>query len=110
MPSKIPGIPERVCSSSRTVGDRADQGYRSPPILHRTQIQGENEKNAMQESYNLLQLQTKVLDLVSDAVIAINNQQRVIYLNQAATAQYGVEREEVIGQPLESLWQYRSSF
>ncbi len=61
----------------------------------------------MQESYNLLQLQTKVLDLVSDAVIAINNQQRVIYLNQAATAQYGVEREEVIGQPLESLWQYR---
>lgn len=61
----------------------------------------------MQESNSLLQFHADALDLVSDAVIAIDNQHHVIYLNQAATAQYDVERSEAIAQPLESLYEYR---
>ena len=61
----------------------------------------------MQESYNLLPFQANALDLVSDAVIAINNQNNIIYVNQAAIAQYGVERELATGQPLVTLFQCR---
>jgi PAS domain S-box-containing protein len=54
-----------------------------------------------------LPFQVNVLDQVGDAVIAIDNQHCVVYWNQAATAQYGIEREEAIAQPLQSLYQYR---
>ena len=48
-----------------------------------------------------------ILAKVSDAVIAIDDEQRVIYLNAAAEQQYGVSASEALGRCLTELYEYR---
>ena len=48
-----------------------------------------------------------ILGKVSDAVIAIDDDQRVIYLNAAAEQQYGATTSEALGRPLTELYENR---
>ena len=50
---------------------------------------------------------TQVLDQVSDAVIAIDDRQHVVYLNQAAERQYGLDGARALGRPLREVYEYR---
>ncbi|GET39764.1 PAS domain S-box protein [Microseira wollei] len=54
-----------------------------------------------------IQFQAHVLSQISDAAIAIDNEERVIYWNQAAERLYGVKADEIIGKPIEESHQYR---
>jgi PAS domain S-box-containing protein len=48
-----------------------------------------------------------LLAQVSDAIIAVDNEQRVTYLNAAAARQYGVSEAEAMGCRLSDLYQYQ---
>ena len=48
-----------------------------------------------------------VLTQINDAVIALDNEQRITYLNAAAERQYGVNASEVLGCALNEIYQYR---
>lgn len=53
-----------------------------------------------------LQFQSNILAQVNDAVIAIDNEERITYLNTAAAAQYAVDPIAVLGHPLSTLHTY----
>lgn len=48
-----------------------------------------------------------ILSKVTDAVVAIDEGNHVIYLNAAAESQYGVTASEALGQHLDALYAYR---
>ncbi len=48
-----------------------------------------------------------ILAKVSDAVIAVDNDERVIFLNAAAESQYGVISSQVLGNRLDEIYQFR---
>jgi PAS domain S-box-containing protein len=48
--------------------------------------------------------QARALDQVGDAVIAVDEEERVTYLNRRAAQQYGVDRQDVIGHKLSELY------
>ena len=52
-------------------------------------------------------LRNDVIAQMDDAVIAIDNEQRVTYLNEAAARQYGVPASDALGRPLAALYDYR---
>lgn len=54
-----------------------------------------------------LRFQANALDQIGDAVIAIDDEQRVTYLNRAAAEQYDVNPDEALGCKLTELYQYR---
>lgn len=56
---------------------------------------------------NSNRLRGEILAQVSDAVITIDDDQRVTYLNAAAERQYGVAAAEVLGSHLSEIYQYR---
>src|SRR5215208_6050733 len=49
----------------------------------------------------------EMLAQVSDAVVAVDDEQRVTYLNAAAERQYGVTASEVLGRKLETMYSQR---
>lgn len=53
-----------------------------------------------------LQFQADVLQQISEVVIAVDQEERITYLNAAAAAQYEVEPAAVVGQPLRYLYRY----
>ncbi len=53
-----------------------------------------------------LRFQAEALAQVGDAVIIIDNEQRITYLNAKAATQYMIEPAEALGRPLGSLYQY----
>ena len=50
---------------------------------------------------------SEVIAQIDDAVIAVDNEQRVTYLNEAAARQYGVPVSQALGRPLSALYDYR---
>ncbi|MCK8518404.1 sensor histidine kinase [Methanoculleus sp. 7T] len=54
-----------------------------------------------------LRFQAQVLSQVDDAVIAIDTEQRITYMNRAAERLYGVSSSEVTGRPGTELFTYR---
>jgi PAS domain S-box-containing protein len=52
-------------------------------------------------------LRNDVISQMDDAVIAIDNDHRVTYLNDAAARQYGVPPSDALGRPLADLYDYR---
>ena len=50
---------------------------------------------------------SEILAQVSDAVIAVDHEQRVTYFNAAAERQYGVTASEALGQCLSELYEFR---
>jgi hypothetical protein len=54
-----------------------------------------------------INFQANILSQVSDAVVAMDNDHRVTYWNQAAEQQYGIKASEIIGRQLEESYQYR---
>ncbi|HEY1267922.1 MAG TPA: PAS domain S-box protein [Candidatus Binatia bacterium] len=50
--------------------------------------------------------QAMLLAQASDAVIAVDNQERITYFNAAAEKQYGVTAAEALGRPLEEIYRY----
>src|SRR3712207_2369920 len=53
-----------------------------------------------------LLFQAQVLRHVNDAVIAIDDRQRVTYFNREAERQYGVEAAHAVGRPLQEIYEY----
>ena len=47
-----------------------------------------------------------ILEGLGDAVIFVDAELRVVYLNEAAQVQYGVDREAAIGQRLDALYEW----
>lgn len=54
-----------------------------------------------------IQLDGNLLAHVSDAVIAIDNQDKILYLNKRAEEQYNINAGEFIGKSLEKVYEYR---
>jgi PAS domain S-box-containing protein len=54
-----------------------------------------------------LEFQSLILGQVSDAIISIDNEGRVTYLNASAERQYEVANVDAVGQPLSDLYAYR---
>jgi PAS domain S-box-containing protein len=52
-------------------------------------------------------LQVNILDQVGDAVIAVDAEERVTYLNNRALEQYGLQGQDVLGRKLSDLYEYR---
>ena len=46
----------------------------------------------------------QVLEQISETVVALDNEERITYINEAAEAQYGLAATDVIGLPLSSLF------
>lgn len=55
----------------------------------------------------ILSFQAGVLSQISDAVIAIDNENRITYWNQAAEQLYGISASEAVGKKLEETYSYR---
>jgi len=55
------------------------------------------------KDYDQLLLQSRMLDGVADAVIAIGPDEKILYWNDTATRIYGWQRDEVIGRNLTSV-------
>jgi len=51
--------------------------------------------------------QSRVLDQVNDSVIAVDNEMRITYLNQAAERQYKVKASDVKGRLLSDVYSYK---
>jgi len=52
-------------------------------------------------------LRNDVIAQMDDAVVAIDNEQRVTYLNSAAARQYDVPASDALGRPLTALYDFR---
>ena len=52
-------------------------------------------------------LRGDILQQVSDAVLLIDHEQRVVFLNAAAERRYGRVAADAVGQPLSELYTYR---
>ncbi|WP_374565974.1 ATP-binding protein [Ideonella sp.] len=50
---------------------------------------------------------SEVIAQIDDAVIAVDTEQRVTYMNEAAARQYGVPVSQALGRPLQALYDYR---
>jgi PAS domain S-box-containing protein len=50
------------------------------------------------------QFRGEILSQISDAVVAVDNEERVTYLNTAAERQYGVTAAEALGRSLREVW------
>ncbi len=50
------------------------------------------------------QFRGDILSQINDAVVAVDNQQHVTYLNYAAERQYGITASEALGRHLNELW------
>lgn len=82
--------------------------------LQQTQLELERQDNCCkQENQFLSQIETQidfqanVLAHVSDAIIAIDNEHRIIFLNKRAEQLYNVEADKFIGRRLEEVYEYR---
>jgi PAS domain S-box-containing protein len=54
----------------------------------------------------VLRFQARALDQIADAVVAIDREERVTYVNRAAIERYEVDAEEATGQRLEDIYSY----
>ncbi len=48
-----------------------------------------------------------ILEKISEAIVALDEDHHIIYLNDAAEGQYGVERGHALGRPLAELYENR---
>ena len=48
----------------------------------------------------------EVLAQINEAVVAVDNEDRVTYLNPAAERQYGISSSDALGRPLDQLYEY----
>jgi PAS domain S-box-containing protein len=55
------------------------------------------------KDYDRMLLQSRMLDGVADAVIAMGPDEKILYWNDAATKTYGWQRDEVLGRNLTSI-------
>jgi PAS domain S-box-containing protein len=60
----------------------------------------------LSDRFSESQLQSQILEQISDAVIAIDNHHCVIYCNRAALSQYKLEEGVAIGKPLQECYTY----
>jgi hypothetical protein len=68
-------------------------------------LQSEIESRQIAEKY--LQFQANVLSQVSDVILAVDNDYRIIYWNSKAEQLYGVKAAEAIGRPRAEIYQHR---
>jgi len=54
-----------------------------------------------------LEFNSSILEQISDAVVAVDNEERVIYFNKAAQKLYGINIEDAIGRELKEIYKRR---
>ncbi|MDY6901114.1 MAG: PAS domain S-box protein [Cyanobacteriota bacterium] len=65
------------------------------------------ENNSISAAKAQIEFDANILANVSDAVIAIDNQDRIIYLNKRAEQQYNIDASDFIGRSLQTVYEYR---
>lgn len=82
--------------------------------LQQTQLELERQNSCCKQEIRFLSqmetqidFQANVLAHVSDAIIAIDNEHRIVYLNKRAEQLYNVEADEFIGRRLQEVYEYR---
>jgi signal transduction histidine kinase len=56
-------------------------------------------KDRCQENTQMIALETDILDSLPSAVLAVDNENRILFLNRALAAQLGIDREHWLGRP-----------
>jgi len=120
-PENVPGtsILDHVCPEHRTEIEKAldgivekacrlyvriRQGIGSLPVLISMSPLSSDENTKIsvvvtdrREDESRIQLQARMLDAVGDAVVAVDNDHRIIFWNEGAAMTYGWRPEEVLG-------------
>ncbi|MGB6295686.1 MAG: PAS domain S-box protein [Rivularia sp. (in: cyanobacteria)] len=73
-------------------------------LQHRTQANCYQSHRQIASQTNF---ETNILNRVGDAVVAIDNEHRIIYFNQAAEQLYNIRFEEFLGRSLEEVYDFR---
>jgi PAS domain S-box-containing protein len=91
------GSEAAILASAAPVRDEASEVVSAVAIF-----QDITEQRAVEER---LRFKADILAQVADAVVAVNEDQEVIYLNQRTAEVYGVDREQALGCQLGDLYQ-----
>jgi PAS domain S-box-containing protein len=67
----------------------------------------QQEVNNISAAEAEIKFNANILAHVSDAVIAIDNQHKIIYLNKRAEQQYNINAQEFVGRSLTEVYEYR---
>jgi len=67
----------------------------------------QQEINSISAAEAQIKFDANILANVSDAVIAIDNEHKIIYLNRRAEQQYNINAREYIGRSLKTVYEYR---
>lgn len=89
-----------------TASDPRPKASRSEPPAELIHGIGELTR-ARDEAERRVAFQAAVLSQIRDAVVGVDLDGRVLYLNEAAAKQYGADVETSVGQPLHVLYDYR---
>ncbi len=81
-------------------------------IIHKLKKANSNRKqeaNSISATKAQIKFDANILAHISDAVIAIDNESKIIYLNKQAEQQYNINAAEFVGCNLAELYEYRWS-
>jgi PAS domain S-box-containing protein len=102
------GLPERTLRTAAEQGSASASGWRlcadgntfwGDGTLSRI-VEGKEAEERMRLSETMFE---GILAIASDAVVSVNEEQRIIFFNAGAEQIFGYSREEAIGEPLEIL-------
>ena len=85
----------------------ADKNYGILQNLKHPNTDFKQENNVISASESQIRFDANILAHVSDAVIAIDNEYNIIYLNKRAERQYNINAREFIGRSLKTVYEYR---
>ncbi|MEL6461572.1 MAG: PAS domain S-box protein [Cyanobacteria bacterium J06621_15] len=93
----------------QSLAEKNDGIFQKPKYI-KTNFKQENikqEKNIISAAEAQIKFDANILAHVSDAIIAIDNTNKIIYLNQRAEQQYNINAGEFIGRSLKTVYEYR---
>jgi PAS domain S-box-containing protein len=100
-------ISEQTTVRFEAPGIRADSWYKVVlyPVPHGLYVYAQEITDHIQQAAQL-ELQAHMLQDIHEAVIAVDMDQRIVYLNAAAATQYDIAAEAALGQKLTDIYTY----
>lgn len=110
----IPGLQKQLKSQENHLKEVQEELYQTRSELKQQVNRFEKAKICCKREIKVrsqieaqINFQANVLAHVSDAVIAIDNEHHVVYLNRRAEQLYDIEADEFIGRHLEEIYKYQ---